>query len=66
MDNRDPSMRRNCFENQSIMQFDCVGFYGIPEMQATQNSLNLKRGGGVGSKAHGQTEKENYCGLCSV
>lgn len=37
-DSRDPSMQHNCFENQDLMQFPCVGFYGIPEMQPTQTT----------------------------
>lgn len=36
IDDRDPSCQHNCFENQDLMQFPCTGFYGIPEIQATQ------------------------------
>lgn len=32
----DPSCQHNVFENQERMQFEGVGFYGIPEMDATQ------------------------------
>lgn len=38
VDERAPSMQHNCFENQEIMQFECTGFYGIPEMSATQTT----------------------------
>ncbi len=38
IDERDPSCQHNCFENQDLMQFPCTGFYGIPEMQATQTT----------------------------
>jgi hypothetical protein len=31
----DPSCQHNVFENQERMQFEGVGFYGIPEMSAT-------------------------------
>jgi len=37
-DTRDPSCQHNVFENQELMQFPCVGFYGIPEMEATQTT----------------------------
>ena len=35
-DDRDPSCQHNVFENQELMQFPLVGFYGIPEMKATK------------------------------
>lgn len=35
-DLRDPSCQHNVFENQDLMQFPCIGFYGIPEMKPTQ------------------------------
>lgn len=35
-DDRHPSMQHNCFENQERKQFECTGFYGIPEMSATK------------------------------
>lgn len=40
VDERAPSMQHNCFENQDLMQFECTGFYGIPEMSATQTTGN--------------------------
>ena len=36
VDDRDPSCQHNVFENQDCLQFPCIGFYGIPEMQPTQ------------------------------
>ena len=38
VDTRDPSCQHNVFENQELMQFDHVGFYGIPVMKATQTT----------------------------
>ena len=37
-DTRDPSCQHNVFENQELMQFPCVGYYGIPVMEATQTT----------------------------
>lgn len=31
-----PPMQHNVFENQDTMQFPCVGFYGMPEIQPTK------------------------------
>lgn len=36
LDLRDPSMQHGTFENQDVMQFPCVGEYGIPVMQPTE------------------------------
>lgn len=33
-----PPMQHNVFENQDLMQFPCVGFYGIPEMGPSQTA----------------------------
>lgn len=35
IDDRDPSMQHNVFENQELMQFHTIGYYGIPEIQPT-------------------------------
>lgn len=39
-DTRDPSCQHNVFENQELAQFPCVGYYGIPEMEATQTTCD--------------------------
>lgn len=39
-DDRAPSMKHNCFENQNLMQPPCNGFYGMPEMNPTQTTGN--------------------------
>jgi hypothetical protein len=35
VDDRDPSMQHNVFENQDLMQFPCNNWYGIPDMIPT-------------------------------
>ena len=37
-DDRDPSCQHNVFENQELMQFPCVGKYGIPVMEKTDTT----------------------------
>lgn len=35
VDDREPPMQHNVFENQDTMQFPCDNYYGIPEMNGT-------------------------------
>ena len=38
VDERDPPCQHKVFENQDLLQFPCIGFYGIPEMSPTQTA----------------------------